>query len=71
VLAMTNQPPADRPSSEPLPATGAASEVAPPPGPAVEWPDRSHWSEFDAAIAAELEASEDNPPTPEEEAAPD
>jgi len=68
---MTTQPSADRSSPEPPPPAGATSEAAPRPEPAVDWPDRSHWSEFDAAIAAELQASEADPPAPEGEAAPD
>jgi hypothetical protein len=51
---MTTQPPVDPPPSEPAaPAPRAAAPV--------DWPDRSHFSEFDAAIEAELATPEVEP----------
>jgi hypothetical protein len=55
---MTTQPRNDRPPSEPsYPSADPPSG----PAPAVDWPDRSHFSEFDAAIEAQLAASEEGP----------
>jgi hypothetical protein len=71
---MTTQPPADPSPPEPrqLEATPASeARQASSASPAdVDWPDRSHWSEFDAAIEAQVAAPE-AAPTPEGGAAPD